>query len=157
MLRVGKARVFRNLGWLTGGQLVGDLVAFIFFILLSRQFGPEGVGIYAFGVVVATVGRTIVSLGVDDFGVRELASQKSDDAVDVVGRISGTQCWLLVIYAAGCALFLIVAGVSKETLTVTGPLAIYHLSAGLSRSFFLLAFARRRMAGPALLNAGSRC
>ena len=39
-----------------GGQLVGDLVAFIFFILLSRQFGPEGVGIYAFGVVVATVG-----------------------------------------------------------------------------------------------------
>jgi len=65
-------------------------------------------------------GRTIVSLGVDDFGVRELASQKSDDAVDVAGRILGTRCWLLVIYAAGCALFFIVAGVSKETLTATG-------------------------------------
>ena len=155
LLRVGKARVFQNMGWLTGGQLVGDLAAFIFFILLSRNFGPEGVGVYAFGVAVATIGRTVVSLGVDDFGVRELATRESDGA-KVVGKILGTQCWLLAVYAAGCAFFLIVAGVSKETLVVTGLLAAYHLGAGLSRSSFLPAFAERRMAGPALLNAGSR-
>ena len=154
--RLAKAPVFRNTGWLTGSQLAGDFISFVFFILLSRSFGPEGVGVYAFGVAVATVGRTIVSLGVNDFGVRELTSQESDGAVDVVGRILGAQCWLLAVYTAGCTLFLIIAGVSKETLTVTGLLATYHLSVGLSRSLFLPAFAERRMAVPALLNAGSR-
>lgn len=155
LVRVGKARVFQNLGWLTGGQLVGDFASFIFFVLLSRNFGPEGVGVYAFGVAVATIGRTIVSLGVDDFGIRELATRESDKA-EVVGKILGTQCWLLAAYAAGCGLFLIVAGVSTETLIVTGLLTAYHLSAGLSRSSFLPAFAERRMAAPALLNAGTR-
>lgn len=155
LVQVGKARVFQNLGWLTGGQLIGDLASFVFFVLLSRNFGPEGVGVYAFGVAVATIGRTIVSLGVDDFGVRELATRESDGA-EVVEKILGTQCWLLAAYAAGCALFLFVVGVSTETLIVTGLLTAYHLSAGLSRSSFLPAFAERRMAAPALLNAGSR-
>lgn len=155
-MRVGKARVFQNLGWLTGSQLVGDFASFVFFILLSRNFGPEGVGIYAFGIAVATVGRTIVSLGVDDFGVRELATRDSKESVVVVGRILGAQCWLLAAYTAGCALFLAVVSASAETLVVTGLLTAYHLSAGLSRSFFLPAFAERRMAGPALLSAGSR-
>lgn len=148
--------MLQNLGWLTGSQLVGDFVSFIFFILLSRNFGPEGIGVYAFGVAVATVGRTIVSLGVDDFGVRELARQDSEEAVEVVGRILGAQCWLLAVYTAGCALFLVVVGVSAETLIVTGLLTAYHLSVGLSRSSFLPAFAERRMAGPALLSASSR-
>lgn len=127
----------------------------MFFVLLSRKFGSEGVGMYAFGVAVATVGRTIVGLGVDDFGIRELSTRESDEA-KVVGKILGTQCWLLATYAVGCSLFLLVAGVSTKTLIVTGLLTAYHLSAGLSRSSFLPAFAKRRMAAPALLNAGSR-
>lgn len=155
-LELGKARVFQNLGWLAGGQLAGDVVAFLFFILLSRRFGPEGVGIYAFGVALASLGRTIASLGVDDFGVRELATRKEEEATAVVGRILGTQCWLVVAYIVGCALFLAVVEKSALTMAVVGLLTVYHLSAGVARSLFLPAFAERRMTGPAVLDAGSR-
>jgi O-antigen/teichoic acid export membrane protein len=155
-LRLRKVRVFKNLGWLTGGQLAADFAAFLFFILLSRRFGPEGVGDYAFGLAVAMVGRTLVSLGVDSFGIREVATRTTEEALDLVGRILGAQCWLGALYVIGCAGFLIVAGVSPSAIAVTGLLTVYHLSAGFVRSLFLPAFAAQRMAGPALLDSGSR-
>lgn len=154
--RLGKAPVFQNTGWLTGGQLAGDAASFIFFILLSRRFGPEGVGIYAFAVAVAGIGRTVAGLGVEDYGVRELATRGSESADRVVGRILGAQCWLAAIYTGGCVLFLVGTGVSAREVVVVGLLAAYHLSAGIVRSLFLPAFAGKRMAGPALLDSGSR-
>ena len=154
--RLGNVPVFQNTGWLTGGQLAGDVASFLFFILLSRRFGPEGVGVYAFAVAVASIGRTVAGLGVDDYGVRELATRGSESAESVVGRILGTQCWLAAIYTGGCALFLVGTGVTARKVVVVGLLAAYHLSAGIVRSLFLPAFAERRMAGPALLDAGSR-
>ena len=154
--RLGNVPVFQNTGWLTGGQLAGDVASFLFFILLSRRFGPEGVGVYAFAVAVASIGRTVAGLGVDDYGVRELATRGSESAESVVGRILGTQCWLAAIYTGGCALFLVGTGVSAREVAIVGLLAAYHLSAGIVRSLFLPAFAGRRMAGPALLDSGSR-
>lgn len=154
--RFGAFRALRNLGWLAGGQLAGDAVAFVFFVLLSRRFGPEGVGVYALAVAVASVGRTVVSLGVDDFGVRELAARTRDDEADFVGRILGAQCWLAVLYLVGCGLFLALAGLNAQSVTAVGLLVLYHLSGGISRGLFLPAFARQRMAGPAFLDAGSR-
>ena len=154
--RLGNVPVFQNTGWLTGGQLAGDVASFLFFILLSRRFGPEGVGVYAFAVAVASIGRTVAGLGVDDYGVRELATRGSESAESVVGRILGTQCWLAAIYTGGCALFLVGTGVTARKVVVVGLLAAYHLGAGIVRSLFLPAFAGRRMAGPALLDSGSR-
>lgn len=154
--RIGRVRVLQNLGWLAGGRLAGDAASFIFFILLSRQFGPRGVGVYAFAMAVASVGRTVAELGVEDYGVRELATNDSERAVNVVGRILGAQCWLATIYAGGCAVFLAGVGVSPREGTVVALLAAYHLSAGIVRSLFLPSFAERRMAAPALLEAGSR-
>ena len=148
--------MLQNLGWLTGGQLAADFAAFIFFILLSRRFGPEGIGDYAFGLAVAMIGRTVVSLGVDSFGIREVARRESEEAIDIVGRILGAQCWLLILYVVGGGVFLTAAGVSVTAFAVTGVLSIYHLGAGLVRSLFLPAFAAQRMAGPALLDSGSR-
>lgn len=156
VMRLRKIRILQNLGWLTGGQLVGDFAAFIFFILLSRHFGPEGIGDYAFGLAVAMVGRTLVSLGVDNFGIREVATRTTEEANELVGRILGAQCWLGLLYVAGCAGFLIIAAASPGTIVVASLLAVYHLSAGLVRSLFLPAFAAERMVGPALLDSGSR-
>lgn len=156
MLQFRKVRVFRNLGWLTGGQLTADFAAFVFFVLLSRRFGPDGVGDYAFGLAIAMIGRTIVSLGVDNFGIREVAKRTTEEARDLVGRILGAQCWLAGLYVVGCAVFLLLTGASSSALVAAGLLAIYHLSAGFVRSLFLPAFADQRMAGPALLDSGSR-
>lgn len=136
--------------------MAADFAAFIFFIFLSRRFGPEGVGNYAFGLAVAMVGRTLVSLGVDSFGIREVATRTSEEAIDVVGKILGAQCWLGGLYVTACAGFLIMAGVSSSAIAVSSFLAVYHLSAGFVRSLFLPAFASQRMAGPALLDSGSR-
>ena len=156
VLQLRKVRVLQNLGWLTGGQLAADFTSFVFFILLSRRFGPEGVGDYAFGLAVAMIGRTVVSLGVDSFGIREVARREAEEAINIVGRILGTQCWLLTLYVVGSAGFLLLAGMSTSAAAVAGLLAVYHLSAGLVRSLFLPAFAAQRMAAPALLDSGSR-
>lgn len=156
VLQLRKIRILQNLGWLTGGQLAADFAAFIFFILLSRHFGPEGVGDYAFGLAIAMVGRTLVSLGVDNFGIREVATRTSEEAIDIVGRIMGAQCWLGAIYVTGCAVFLFAVGASVSTIIVTCLLTVYHLSTGFVRSLFLPAFADQRMEVPALLNSGSR-
>lgn len=156
MLQLRKVRVLQNVGWLTGGRLAADLTAFIFFVLLSRRFGPEGVGDYAFGLAIAMVGRTLVSLGVDNFGIREVATRSSEEAIGVIGRIMGAQCWLVALYVTGFAAFLVFVGASPSAIVVASLLTVYHLSAGFVRSLFLPAFAAQRMAGPALLDSGSR-
>lgn len=151
-----RLRILQNVGWLTSGQILGDITSFMFFILLANRFGPEGVGIYAYSVAIASVGRTIVSMGVDDFGVQEITLKNSYDSSVVVGKIFGVQIWLIILFLfLGVFYFAITKDFGEKALSVLF-LTTYHLSAGTVRSLFLPSFAKNQMAGPAILDSGSR-
>ena len=64
--------IFRNFGFLTSGTLVGDLSTLLLLAVLSRHFGPEGVGLY--GVAIGLVGFLVAFA---DFGLGPLTIRET--------------------------------------------------------------------------------
>ena len=63
---------FRNASWLTISRVARDALGFGLFVFLSRSFGPEGIGLYAYGLAIAGFAQVVVGFGFRDLGVREL-------------------------------------------------------------------------------------
>jgi O-antigen/teichoic acid export membrane protein len=57
-------RLFRNAGFLTAGRSLGDACNFVLFVAISRTYGQEGIGEYAF--VMAITGFAAIAA---DFGL----------------------------------------------------------------------------------------
>src|SRR3984957_18029658 len=63
----------RNTVWLTACRLTGDVLNLLLFVLISRQFGPAGVGAYSYGFAIATFAFVIGCLGIEEYGLRQFA------------------------------------------------------------------------------------
>ena len=75
----------QNAGWLAGSRLSGDVLNFFLFVVLSRRFGPAGVGAYAYAFSIAGFGYAAASLGLEDYGVREMARRPPETGYSLSG------------------------------------------------------------------------
>jgi O-antigen/teichoic acid export membrane protein len=66
--RKGSVKIFRNFGALASGRVIGDSFTFLFFVVVSRMFGQDGVGQYSFAI-----GLTGFFAVFADFGLRNLS------------------------------------------------------------------------------------
>jgi len=53
-------KIAKNFGFLTMGKLLGDLSTFLFFVVLSRAYGQEGIGQYS--LAMALTGFFVLSI-----------------------------------------------------------------------------------------------
>jgi len=65
--------VCRNFGFLAVGRVSANLCAFVFFALLSRAFGQEGIGQYSFATACAGFFAVGADFGLYEFTMRELS------------------------------------------------------------------------------------
>jgi O-antigen/teichoic acid export membrane protein len=65
-------RIFKNFGFLTAGKVAGDFFTFLLFVVLSRAFGQEGIGIYSFAVAFTGFFVVFVDFGLYHFAVKEM-------------------------------------------------------------------------------------
>ncbi|MCP4422876.1 MAG: flippase [Chloroflexi bacterium] len=70
-------KFLRNLGFLTIGKITGDAFLFLYFLVLSRLFGTEGVGHYSFAMALTGFFAIIADFGFYSFSIKEL-SQRYD-------------------------------------------------------------------------------
>lgn len=78
-LIMGVLSIFRNFAYLTGGRLMGDVVVFLFFVVLARNFGQEGLGQYSFAMALTSIVVVLADFGIFHLSVKDM-SRQSDDA-----------------------------------------------------------------------------
>ena len=69
-------RLVKSTSYLTASRLSGDLIYFIFYVLLSRAFGREGIGAYAFALELASTLFIVADYGLSVYLVRELSRKR---------------------------------------------------------------------------------
>lgn len=73
----GFKKIFKNFSYLTLGKISGDFFNFVLFIVLSRQFGQEGIGQYSFAFGLTSFFSVLADFGLYDYSIKEISSRKN--------------------------------------------------------------------------------
>lgn len=139
-----------NAAWLTITRLAADLLGFLLFVAIARHFGPAGTGAYSYSFAIAALVSVLGSLGLDVYGVRELARLDPAAHQPLLASLLATQALAVGAALAGLAAFLVVSRPGPETAAAMVLLSIHLLGFAVARTLFAPAFARQAMAGPAI-------
>lgn len=77
-----RAPILRSFGFLTGGRILGDLSTFLYFVILSRQFGQEGAGEYSLALALAGLFVVFSDFGLYYYSVKELSRSTKSSMAD---------------------------------------------------------------------------
>jgi O-antigen/teichoic acid export membrane protein len=146
----------RNTAWLTGCRIAGDLLNLLLFVIISRQFGPTGVGAYSYSFAVATFAFVIGCLGIEEYGLRQYARLDSAERPGFLGELLGTQTLMVAVAVIGLAAYLALTRPSSATLIMVGALGMYQITAAIVATLFIPAMAEQRMLWPALSQLAAR-
>ena len=149
-------RIVSGAGMLSSARVGGDLASALLFIAVSRAFGVEGIGLYAYAFAVAQIAQLLVNYGLDDYGLREYASAPPAERRRVLANAMAIQCVLLGIVAAGIWFYLLATDAEPLAVTLVWMLAAYQILTNFAIMLFIPAITAQRMAGPAFAEAVCR-
>jgi len=145
-----------NTAWLTGCRIAGDLLNLLLFVVISRHFGPAGVGAYSYCFAVATFAFVIGCLGIEEYGLRQYARMDTAQRPAFLGELLGTQTLMVAAAVIGLAGYLALTRPSPATLIMAGALGVYQITAAIVATLFIPAMAEQRMLWPALAQLAAR-
>ncbi len=144
--------VTRNAAWLLGCRISGDVLNLLFFVVISREYGPPGVGAYSYGFAVTGFVLVIGSMGIEDFGLREYARMQASRRPQFIAELLGTQLVMLTVAFIAVGVYLSLTSPSAATLGIVASLAYYQASLCLSSALFIPAMGQQHMVGRALID-----
>ncbi|MCL5999520.1 MAG: oligosaccharide flippase family protein [Chloroflexi bacterium] len=147
-------RIAKNSLVLTGFNLVSRLIDFAFAILMLRVLGPEGVGKYAFAVVIIGWFDILMNFGLNTFLTREVARDKAHankylyntTVLRLLLGLGTAPLVILVILLWGVAFDL-----AGDTALAIALLAVGQVISSLSTGLSALFFAHEKAEFPAAL------
>lgn len=147
-----------NAAWLLGCRVGADLLSFALFLIVSRRFGPEGLGAYAYGFAIAGVIYAATTSGIEEYGVREFARRVGDAQPDaaaqrsrLISNLVGTQACVAAAALAALAAYLALTQPSGATLTIVVALSVYQIGSAFAGTLFAPAMAAQQMMEPAVI------
>lgn len=146
----------RNTLWLTGSRLTGDVLNLLLFVLISRRFGPSGVGVYSYGFAVATFAFVIGCLGIEEYGLRQYARMDDAQRPAFLGELLGTQAFMVAAAVFTVGVYLLLTRPPAATLILIGAFSFYQITAAVVATLFIPAMAAQRMLWPALAELCAR-
>lgn len=148
-------RIFQNFGFLTTGKLLGDAFTFLFFVVLSRSFGQEGIGQYSFAMALAGFFVVFSDFGLYTFSIKEL-SRRTGSLGDYYGRILSLR--LLLSLASFVTFLLVLAFLpfSREYKVIIAVIGLYQVMYSLVNGFAAVFIAREDMHLAGLTEASLR-
>jgi hypothetical protein len=141
----------RNASWLLVGRVGADLLNFVLFLIVSRQFGPHGMGIYAYGFAIAGFVYSATTLGIDEYGIREYTRRAVDRRAGLLADLLGSQTCIAAVAVIALAAYLFATAPTPEVLTIVLALTAYQLCSAFASTLFVPAMAEQRMLWPALV------
>jgi O-antigen/teichoic acid export membrane protein len=146
----------RNAAWLLGCRVLGDLLNLFFFIIISREFGPAGVGAYSYSFAVTGFILVIGSMGIEDFGQKEYVRLDAAHRLQFIAELLGTQIVIIGAAIVGVGVFLLLTSPSRATLGIMASLAYFQAAVGFSSALFIPAMGQQHMVGRAVIDLVSR-
>ena len=141
----------RNAAWLLGCRVAADLLNFVLFLVVSRQYGPEGIGVYAYGFAIAGFAYATTTLGIDDYGMREYIRRPPPERPRLMADLLGAQSCIAVLVVIALTIYLLLTRPTASTLAIVLSLTLYQLCAALAMTLFVPAMAEQQMMRPAVV------
>ena len=145
------AKLRRNASWLLACRVGADLLNFVLFLIVSRHFGPPGMGAYAYGFAIAGFVYSATTLGIDEYGIREYARRPAERRPALLADLLGAQTCIAVIALISLAVYLIATSPGIAALTIILALTTYQLCAAFANTLFVPSMAEQRMVWPSLV------
>jgi Glycosyltransferase len=145
------ARLRRNASWLLACRIGADLLNFVLFLIVSRRFGPPGMGVYAYGFAIAGFVYSATTLGIDEYGIREYTRRPASRRPALLADLLGSQTCIAAIALIVLAVYLIATSPGIAALTIILALTTYQLCAAFANTLFVPAMAEQRMVWPSLV------
>lgn len=142
----------RNAFALLACRIGADLLNFLLFLVVSRRFGPEGMGEYGYAFALAGLVYYSATLGIDEYGVREYSRLPVDQRPKLISNLLGAQLCIAVAVALVLLGYLLMTQPSPTTLTIIVSMTVYQLGAAFSATLFVPAMAEQHMLPPAFIN-----
>jgi O-antigen/teichoic acid export membrane protein len=149
-------RIFANAGLMLVCRVLADSLNVVLFVVISRKFGPEGIGAYSFGFAVAGFIWAATVLGIEDYGVREYQRATIAQRRDLLGNLLGLQFGVGCAAFVAMALFLWVSGSTGHLAGLAVALAVYQFCNALATTLFVPALAEQRVMRPSLAALATR-
>ena len=147
-------RVAKNSVVLTGFNLVSRLLDFAFALVMARMLGVQGVGNYAFAVVIVSWFEILMNFGLNTFLIRDV----SRDRQNALGYLYGTSALRLGLGALAAPLVALVIiyftqfnNMTRETALTIVLLALSQIPSSLSTGLSALFFAYEKAEIPGSL------
>lgn len=142
----------RNAVALLACRVGADLLNFLLFLLVSRRFGPEGMGEYGYGFALAGLVYYAATLGIDEYGVREYSRRAPERRPTLICDLLGAQVSIAVVVVALLVGYLLLTQPTPRMLAIIASMTVYQLGAAFSATLFVPAMAEQKMLPPAFIN-----
>ncbi|MFC4308274.1 oligosaccharide flippase family protein [Steroidobacter flavus] len=142
----------RNAFAMLACRIGADLLNFLLFLVVSRRFGPEGMGEYGYGFALAGLVYYAATLGIDEFGVREYSRLPVERRPALISNLLGSQICIAVVVTFVLLGYLLITQPRPTTLLIIISMTIYQLGAAFSATLFVPAMAQQQMLPPAFIN-----
>jgi O-antigen/teichoic acid export membrane protein len=152
----GSLKFTSNAVWLTGCRAAGDVLNLLLFVVISRHFGPAGVGEYSYSFAVATFVFVIACLGIEEFGLREYARIEATRRQSFFAELLGAQLLMIAVALIGLVIYLAATAPTPATLLIVGLLTFFQAAVALARTLFIPSMSQQRMVQPAITDLATR-
>jgi PST family polysaccharide transporter len=149
-------RVINNALWLSLSRVLGDILSFVLFVAIARDFGPAGTGEYSYAFAIGALVALAAASGFEEFGVREYVRATGAARATVWSNFLTTQCAQLAIALSGFLLYLLLDHDRAASLSVLWELMIFQVALCVARNLFVPALAAQAMGTPALAELSCR-
>src|SRR3954471_14715481 len=129
-------RVINNALWLSLSRVTGDILSFLLFVAIARDFGPAGTGEYSYAFAIGALVALAAGSGFEEFGVREYVRATGAARATVWSNLLTTQCAQLAIALCGFVLYLLVDHDRAASLPVLCELMIFQVALSVARNLF---------------------
>src|SRR5688500_7442792 len=142
----------RNAFVLLACRVGADLLNFLLFLVVSRRFGPEGMGEYGYAFALAGLIYYAATLGIDEYGVREYNYRVPERRPSLIADLLGAQVCIALAVLAILIGYLQITQPAPDTLAIIMAMTLYQLGAAFSATLFVPAMAEQQMMPPAFIN-----
>lgn len=143
-------RILLNFVSLSGGKLFGDVATVVLFVLLSRLFGQEGIGIYSFAIGLTGFFAVASELGTNQFSIREFAASE-EPFPSLLGRVLSLRIALVAVVTVLLLAVLPLLPYGGETLIVILLIGGYQIAYQTLMGFAAVFLAKERPLAAGLL------
>ena len=149
---MSKLLMGRNAVSLLACRVGADLLNFLLFLVVSRRFGPEGMGEYGYGFALASLVYYAATLGIDEYGIREYTRCSPERRPTLISDLLGAQVCITIAVIAVLGGYLWVTQPTPQVLAIIVGMTLYQLGAAFSATLFVPAMAEQQMMPPAFIN-----